>query len=116
MEELLRNVSFSTPMWQIIAPFIFILVDIVSGYVQALINKKVDSKIMREGLLHKFLLVLVICVGYVIQFAFNLNFVAPAITIYICTMELMSFLENIKKAGVNLGKLGDILKNNKEGQ
>ena len=114
MEELLNNVNFSTVIWQVITPFVFILVDIISGYVQALINKNVDSKIMREGLLHKFLLILVIVVGYVIQFAFNLNFVAQAITIYICTMELMSFLENLKKAGVNLGKLGDILKQKKE--
>ena len=114
MEELLSNVNFSTIIWQIITPFVFILVDIISGYVQALINKNVDSKIMREGLLHKLLLVLVIVIGYVIQFAFNLNFVVPAITIYICTMELMSFLENLKKAGVNLGKLGDILKQKRE--
>ncbi len=114
MEELLNNVNFSTVIWQVITPFVFILVDIISGYVQALINKNVDSKIMREGLLHKFLLILVIVIGYVIQFAFSLNFVAPAITIYICTMELMSFLENLKKAGVNLGKLGNILKTKKE--
>lgn len=114
MEDLLNNVNFSTMVWQIITPFVFILVDILSGYVQAIINKNVDSKIMREGLLHKFLLTLVIIVGYVIQFAFNLNFVAQAITIYICIMELMSFLENLQKAGVDLGKLGDILKTKKE--
>ena len=76
MEELLNNVNFSSVIWQIATPFIFILVDIISGYVQALINKNVDSKIMREGLLHKFLLTLVILLSYVIQFAFNLPFVA----------------------------------------
>lgn len=114
MQELLNNVNFSTIMWQVATPFIFILVDIISGYVQALINKNVDSKIMREGLLHKFLLTLVIILGYVIQFAFNLGFVAQTITIYICLMELMSFLENLKKAGVDLGRLGDILKIKKE--
>ena len=114
MEEILNNVNFSTIMWQILTPFIFIAIDIISGYVQALINKNVDSKIMREGLLHKFLLILVIIVGYVIQFAFSLGFIAQAITIYICVMELMSFLENLKKAGVDLGKLGDILKNKEE--
>ncbi len=114
MEQLLNNVNFSTIIWQIATPFIFILIDIISGYIQAIINKNVDSKIMREGLLHKFLLTLVIIIGYVIQFAFNLNFVAQAITIYICVMELMSILENLKKAGVDLGKLGDILKTKKE--
>lgn len=114
MEELLNNVNFSTIMWQILTPFIFIAIDIISGYVQAVINKNVDSKIMREGLLHKFLLILVILLGYVIQFAFSLSFVAPTITVYICIMELMSILENLKKAGVDIGKLGEILKVKKE--
>lgn len=116
MEELLNNVNFSTMVWQIATPFIFVAIDVISGYVQALINKNVESKKMREGLLHKFLLTLVILLGYVIQFAFNLAFVAQSITIYICVMELMSILENLKKAGVNLGKLGDILKNKNESE
>lgn len=114
MEELLKNVQFSTMLWQVVTPFVFILVDIISGYIQALINKNVDSKIMREGLLHKLLLTLIIILGYVIQFAFNLKFVSQAITIYICLMELTSILENLKKAGIDLGKLGDMLKTKKE--
>lgn len=114
MEELFNNLQFSNIIWQLIAPLIFSGVDILTGYIQAVINKNVDSKIMREGLLHKFLLIVAILLGYVIKYAFNLNFVAPAITIYICIMEIMSILENLKKAGVDLGKLGDILKN-KEG-
>ena len=114
MEELLNNVNFSTMAWQIATPFIFIAIDVISGYVQALINKCVESKKMREGLLHKFLLTLVILLGYVIQFAFNLGFVAQSITIYICVMELMSILENLKKAGVDLKGLGNILKDKNE--
>ncbi len=114
MEELLNNVNFSTMVWQIATPFIFIAIDVVSGYVQALINKCVESKKMREGLLHKFLLTLVILLGYVIQFAFNLGFVAQSITIYVCVMELMSILENLKKAGVDLKGLGNILKDKNE--
>lgn len=110
MEEIIKSINFSTIAWQLATPFIFILVDIISGYIQAVINKNVDSKIMREGLLHKFLLTLVILLGYVIQFAFNINFIAQTITVYICIMELMSILENLKKAGVDLGKLGEILK------
>lgn len=110
MEELLNNVTFTTMAWQIATPLIFSLIDILTGYIQAVINKNIDSKVMREGLLHKCLLILVIIVSYVIQFAFNLNFVGQAVAIYICVMELTSILENIKKAGIDLGKLGNILK------
>lgn len=114
MEELFNNLQFSNIIWQLITPLIFSGVDILTGYIQAVINKNVDSKTMREGLIHKFLLIVAILLGYVIKYAFNLNFIAPAITIYICIMEIMSILENLKKAGVDLGKLGDILKNKEE--
>lgn len=114
MEEILKNLAFSNIIWQVITPLIFSGLDILTGYIQAVINKNVDSKIMREGLLHKCLLIVAIIIGYVIEYAFNLNLVAQAITIYICIMEVMSILENLKKAGLNLGKLGDILKDKEE--
>ena len=69
---------------------------------------------MREGLLHKCLLIVAILVGYVVEFAFGLTAVAQVITVYICVMEIMSILENLQKAGLDLGKLGDILKNKEE--
>lgn len=69
---------------------------------------------MREGLLHKCLLIVAILVGYVVEYAFGLTAVAQVITIYICVMEIMSILENLQKAGLDLGKLGDILKNKEE--
>ena len=69
---------------------------------------------MREGLLHKCLLIVAILVGYVVEYAFGLTAVAQVITVYICVMEIMSILENLQKAGLNLGKLGDILKNKEE--
>ena len=114
MEELFNNLQFSNIIWQIITPLIFSGLDILTGYIQAVINKDIDSKVMREGLLHKCLLIVALVMGYVVQYAFNLNFVAQAITIYICIMEVMSILENLKKAGLDLGKLGDILKDKKK--
>lgn len=114
MEELIQTLTFSNIVWQVITPMIFSVLDILTGYIQAVINKNVDSKIMREGLLHKCLLIVAIVIGYVVEYAFNLSAVAQVITVYICIMEIMSILENLKKAGLDLGKLGDILKNKKE--
>lgn len=79
MEELLNNLQFSNIVWQVITPLIFSGFDILTGYIQAVINKNVDSKIMREGLLHKCLLIVAIVIGYVVQYAFNLNLVAQVI-------------------------------------
>lgn len=114
MEGLVKTLTFSNIVWQVITPLIFSGLDILTGYIQAVINKNVDSKVMREGLLHKCLLIVAILVGYVVEFAFGLQAVAQVITVYICIMEVMSILENLKKAGVNLGKLGEILKKKEE--
>ena len=113
MEEIIKTLSFSSIAWQVITPLIFSGLDILTGYIQAVINKNVDSKIMREGLLHKCLLIVAIVIGYVVEYAFNLSAVASVITIYICVMEIMSIAENLKKAGLEL-KIFDILKNKKE--
>lgn len=114
MEELIQSLNFSNIIWQVLTPLIFSGLDIFTGYIQAVINKNVDSKVMREGLLHKCLLIVAILIGYVVEYAFGINAVAQVITVYICLMEVMSILENLKKAGVDLGKLGDFLKNKEE--
>ena len=114
MENLVQTLTFSSIAWQIIAPLIFSGLDILTGYIQAVINKNVDSKVMREGLLHKCLLIVAIIIGYVVEYAFGIKAVAQVITVYICVMEVMSIAENLKKAGLDLGKLGDILKNKED--
>lgn len=113
MEELMQTLTFSNIVWQVITPLIFSGLDILTGYIQAVINKNVDSKVMREGLLHKCLLIVAIVIGYVVEYAFGLNAVSGVITIYICVMELMSIAENVKKAGIDL-KIFEILKNKEE--
>lgn len=114
MEDLAQTLSFTSVAWQIITPLIFSGLDILTGYIQAVINKTVDSKVMREGLLHKCLLIVAILIGYIVEYAFGIKAVAQVITVYICVMEVMSIAENLKKAGVDLGKLGDILKNKED--
>ena len=114
MEDLAQTLTFSSIIWQVITPLIFSGLDILTGYIQAVINKNVDSQVMREGLLHKCLLIVAIIIGYVVEYAFGISAVAQVITVYICIMEVMSILENLKKAGLDLGKLGDILKNKED--
>lgn len=109
MEEFFMNLEFKNIIWQIVTPLIFSLFDIITGYVQAFINKNVDSKKMREGLLHKFLLLTIIFIGFIIQFAFGIKHISVGICLYICLMELTSILENLKKAGIEL-KITNFLK------
>lgn len=109
--ELIKNLNFSSVMWQIATPLIFSISDIITGYIQALINKNVDSQKMRVGLLHKVLILIIIVLSFTIQFAFNIKYVASFVCIYVTFMEIVSILENLKKANIELGKLSEILKN-----
>lgn len=110
IEEIINNLNFTTVFWQCGATLIFMVADIITGLIQAVINKTLDSQKMREGLLRKALLILIIILSFVSQYAFNIPAVSKIVCIYIIVMEIISIFENIKKAGVDLGKLGEILK------
>ena len=109
--ELIKNLNFSSVMWQIATPLIFSISDIITGYIQALINKNVDSQKMRVGLLHKVLILIIIVLSFTMQFAFNIQYIASFVCIYVTLMEIVSILENLKKANIELGKLSGLLKN-----
>ena len=114
IQEILQNLHFSSIYWQILAPFIFSLCDILAGFIQAIDNKDVDSKIMRIGLLHKVLIIIIVLLSFIADLSFNLNFVSKIVCGYVILMESISILENLKKAGVDVGKLTEILKNTNE--
>lgn len=109
VQEIINNINFSSIAWQILTPLIFSLADIITGFIQALINKNVDSQVMRTGLLHKILITLIVLLSFVADLAFSLNFISRIVCIYVVIMETTSILENLKKAGIELGKLTNIL-------
>jgi toxin secretion/phage lysis holin len=111
IQEILQNLNFSNIAWQILAPCIFSLCDVLTGFIQAVINKDVDSQVMRNGLLHKVLIIIIILLSFVADLSFNLAFVSKIVCGYVILMETTSILENLKKAGLDIGKLTDILKN-----
>lgn len=110
IENIIANLNFVSMFWQLLAPLVFILADIITGFVQAVINNDVDTTKMRTGLLHKVLLLLLLGLGFVLDSTFGFNFCMKSIAIYIIIMELLSIFENLTKAGINLGKLSEILK------
>lgn len=114
IQELVQNLQFSNIFWQLVTPLIFSLADIITGFIQAVINNNVESSIMRKGLLHKILIVLIIILSFVIDLAFNFGYFSKVVCIYVIFMELMSITENISKAGIDIGNLTKILKKGDE--
>ena len=110
LEQIINSLNFTTIFWQAGATLIFMVVDIISGIIQAVINKSLDSQKMREGILRKALLILVVILSFIAQYAFNIPAISKVVCIYIILMEVISIFENLKKAGVDLGKLGELLK------
>lgn len=109
MEQFFMNLQFTNIIWQIVTPLVFSLADIITGYIQAVINKDVQSQVMREGLLHKMLLIVILILSFIMQFAFDLKCISIVVCLYICLMETTSILENLQKAGIEL-KIIDFLK------
>jgi toxin secretion/phage lysis holin len=110
LNEIIENLDFSSILWQILTPIIFSLSDVLTGFIQAVINNNLDSKIMRQGLLHKVLIILLVILSFVVDKTFNLPIVSKIVCIYIIVMETISIFENLTKAGLNFGKLTDLLK------
>lgn len=110
LEEFIMNLDFASIFWQVMATLLFMFGDIISGFVSAIIRKQVDSQKMREGILRKLLLVLAMGLSFVMQYAFfNITIISKFVCLYIIFMEIISILENLTKAGINFGKLGEIL-------
>ena len=91
----------------ILVACIFIVFDIITGVLQALINGTFESRKMRRGGLHKIALLIVLAFGVALDYSqtlVDLGFEFPclkAIAGYITLMEIMSSIENLNLAFPN---------------
>lgn len=99
--------------WHIlIVVLLFIVLDVVTGIIKAVMKKELNSTVMRNGLFHKSAFLLAIAFAYACEYGMmflDLGFTMPivaAVCIYICLTETVSILEN-------LGEINPELANNK---
>ena len=92
----------------LIVALIFIVFDVLTGWLKALITATTNSSIMRTGLMRKVGELLAVIFGYVCQFCLPMIGVqvdvpfAGAIATYIVRMETASVIENICAINPNL--------------
>lgn len=92
----------------LIVALIFIVFDVLTGWLKALITATTNSSIMRTGLMRKVGELLAVIFGYVCQFCLPMIGVqidvpfAGAISTYIVLMETASVIENICAINPNL--------------
>ncbi len=99
----------------ILITFGFMLLDIVTGLIKAVKDKKVSSTVMRDGLFHKCGFVAVIVLAMLCEYSMSyidIGFTVPlllAVCGYIIVTELASILENVKVISPELANV-DFLK------
>lgn len=93
-----------TQAWAIGLACTLMLIDVVSGFIAACVNNEISSTTMRQGLLHKVLMLLLIvaclaveiALGHAVELPYNIP-TCEVVCGYIVIMELISTLENIAK-------------------
>lgn len=87
--------------WVSVAVLIFIIIDYITGVINAAIKKSISSRKMREGLGHKATYIILLSVCYIIdtmQINTSLNLptkLFPIVSYGILLIELTSIIENI---------------------
>lgn len=90
--------------WSILLACVMMCADVVVGFIQAAINNQLSSTKMRQGLLHKVLILILIFVCLAIEIGISHTVKLPydiptcgVVCGYIIIMELISILENIAR-------------------
>lgn len=88
--------------------FLLVLIDYVTGIVNAVMRGELSSERMRQGLGHKFAYLAVICVALIVEYGsayINLGIEMPVfipICVGVCLIEITSIMENCIKINPEL--------------
>lgn len=99
-----------TLFYEILAVFVFAIMDYITGVIGAIMHGNLSSTKMREGLGHKFAYLCVFFVAWFIDFEMkhiDIGFhsaLTPIVTIGIVFIELSSIIENIGKINPDLAQ------------
>lgn len=99
--DVITNMTFNAPYWEIVLPAVWALADIVTGFIKAQITNTKNSSVMRNGLYRKAGELLVVFLAWLFCAAISFPYdLAGWVAGYIVAMETLSILENLKASGV----------------
>lgn len=107
MEDLraLTSVAFRDDWWILLLPAACIVIDILTGVLNAWIKNELKSYRLREGLAKKAGELLAIILGEVLVAGLCVpKIIASGISVYVIFMEVISIMENFHKLGVPIPK------------
>jgi len=96
-----ENFQFVSIWWAFILPLALEAVDFLTGYVNACVRHERSSAKMREGGGRKFGEAMCLLVAQLFTWGMHLPvFFVYAVSLWICFMEFVSIMENVKLLGV----------------
>lgn len=97
----LGDIEFTSELWIFMLPGILMLIDFITGIVNAWKKHEIKSSKMREGLAKKCGESLVLIIGELLTVSIKTpSYFIKALSFYIIVMELISICENFDKLGV----------------
>ena len=97
----LGEIEFTNEFWIFMLPGILMLIDFLTGLVNAWKRHEIKSSKMREGLAKKYGESLALIIGELLVISIRVpEYFIKAISGYIILMELISICENVDKLGV----------------
>lgn len=88
--------------------FLLVLIDYVTGVVNAIMHNELSSEKMRQGLGHKFAYLAIICVALIVEYGSDYINLGVALPVFIpvcggiCLIEITSIMENCVKINPEL--------------
>lgn len=81
---------------------LFVFTDVLTGYIKALKNRKLNSSISRDGYIKKIGWVVAILLGFLVDMLVGINLFLIGSAIVCISTEGISVYENLGEIGINL--------------
>jgi toxin secretion/phage lysis holin len=103
MEEFIQQVmTINEPKKLFILCGIFIFTDVLTGYLKAFKNRKVNSSISRDGYIKKISWIVALILGFVIDYFVEVQLFLVGSAVVCVATEGISVYENLSELGVSL--------------
>lgn len=97
-----KIISLNEPKTIFMLCGIFVFTDVLTGYLKAFKNKKVNSSISRDGYIKKIGWVIAILLGFLVDLLVGVNLFLIGSAIVCISTEGISVYENLGEIGINM--------------
>lgn len=103
MEQFLEQImTISEPKTLFILCGIFVFTDVITGYLKAFKNHKMNSSISRDGYIKKIAWIVALLLGFVVDYFVGVQLFLIGSAIVCIATEGISVYENLGELGINL--------------